>query len=115
MGMRKKWSRLITVDGVRYRYHVAEDHFDGCELNVCIQQAQPAGQRLMSGFRKLMAWTEVAPGHRSGRVVPHTVTPRVIRQLILAALERGWRPSESGLGTFHLPGSQVVSHLPDPT
>ena len=39
MGMRRKWSRLITVDGVQYRYHVAEDHFDGQRLQVCVQPA----------------------------------------------------------------------------
>jgi hypothetical protein len=114
MGMRKKWSRPITVDGVRYRYHVAEDHFDGCGLNICVERVEPAGQRLMSGFRKPLAWTEVEPGHRVSRVISHAVTPRVVRQLILAALARGWRPAESGLGAFHLPGAQVVPELPAP-
>ncbi len=50
MGTRKRWSRLITVDGVRFRYHVAEEHFDGLGLHVCIQQVEPPGQRLLSGF-----------------------------------------------------------------
>jgi hypothetical protein len=114
MGMRKKWSRLITIHGVRYRYHVAEDRHERLTLSICIQQVQPAGQRLISGFPKPTTWTEVAPGHHSGQVTPHAVTPRVIRQLILEALKRGWQPAESGLGPFHLPGWQAVEKLPDP-
>ncbi len=114
MGMRKKWSRLITVEGTRYRYHVAEDNFDGCGLNVCVQQVEPAGQRLMTGFRKPMDMVQVGPSQWWGRPIPHAVTPHVIRQLILAALEQGWRPAESGLGAFHLPGWEVVPRLPDP-
>jgi hypothetical protein len=114
MGMRKKWSRPITVDGVRYRYHVAEERFGDGGLNICVQREEPAGQRLLSGFRTPYAWTEGAPGQYSGQVIPHAVTPRVIRQLILAALERGWRPAETGLGAFHLPGGQVVPRLPAP-
>lgn len=113
MGMRKKWSRTIIVDGVRYRYHVAEDHFDGLALHVCVQRVEPAGQRLMSWFQKPMAWTEVETG-LVGRVMPHAITPRVIRQLILAALGQGWRPSAMRLGAFHLPGSKVVATLPVP-
>jgi hypothetical protein len=50
MGMRKQWSRLITVDGVRFRFHIAEDRFDGLGLNICIQQIESNGQRLLSGF-----------------------------------------------------------------
>jgi hypothetical protein len=114
MGMRKKWSRSITVDGVRYRYHVAEDHFDGSGLNICIQQVDPAGQRLLSRFRKPMTWAEVRPGHTVGRVQPHAVTPRIIRELILAGLVGGWRPAETGLATFHLSGPNVVPQLPKP-
>jgi hypothetical protein len=113
--MHKKWSRLITVDEVRYRYHVAEDQFDGLGLHVCIQQVEPAGQRLMSGFRKPLVYTAVEPcGITVGRVQPHAVTPRVICELIVAGLAQGWRPSESGLGAFHLPGSRVVPQLPQP-
>ncbi len=67
MGMRKKWSRLITVDGVKYRYHVAEDRFDGCGLQICVQRVEPAGQRLMSGFRKPMTWTGSVQHTRSRR------------------------------------------------
>jgi hypothetical protein len=67
VGMRKKWSRLITVDGTRYRYHIAEDHFDGPSLHICIQQLEPTGQRMMSWFRKPLAWCEIAPGHTVGR------------------------------------------------
>jgi len=114
MGMRMKWSRLTTVDGVRYRYHIAEDQFDGCGLNICVQRAEPAGQRLMTGFRKPVEMVPVGPGHWWGRPIPHAVTPRVIHQLITAALERGWRPAEAGLGAFYLAGWQVVPQLPEP-
>jgi hypothetical protein len=114
MGMRKKWSRTITVNGVKYRYHVAEDQFDGLGLHVCVQQVEPAGQRLLSGFRKPMSWNEVAPGHKLGQVLPNAVTPRVIRGIIVAGLEMGWKPTKTGLGSFHLPGHTVVAQLPKP-
>ena len=62
MGIAKRWSRLISVDGVRFRYHVAEGHIDGLGLNLCIQQVKPAGQRLLSEFRKPMQWVDVEGG-----------------------------------------------------
>jgi len=113
MGMRKRWSRLILVNGVFFRYHVAEER-DGAGLHVCIQQVEPPGQRLLSGFRKPMQCADVGLGHRFGTVLPYAVTPRVIRLLILVALQRGWRPAQTGLGQFHLPGHEVVSELPNP-
>lgn len=67
MGMRKKWSRLITVDEVRYRYHVASDS-DGMALSICVQRNKPAGQRLLSGFQKPHEMVLVGPGHWWGRV-----------------------------------------------
>ncbi|QEL15699.1 hypothetical protein PX52LOC_02634 [Limnoglobus roseus] len=114
MGMRKKWSRLITVDGVHYRYHVAEDRFDGRSLYVCVQQVEPAGQRLWCAFQKPTNWTEVAPGHYTGRTEPHAVTPAIIRKLILAGLSQGWQPAELRKSTLHLPDKSVVERLPNP-
>jgi hypothetical protein len=111
MGMRKRWSRLITVDGVRYRYHVAPD-CDDLALRICVQQVEPSGQRLLSGFRKPMNRIPVGPGHRWGQPVPHAVTPAVIRRLIVAALQRGWQPSQEGLAPLWLPGWEVVAELP---
>lgn len=115
MGMRKKWSRLITVDEVQYRYHVVEDRFDGLSLQVCVQRVEPTGQRLMSSFRKPSTWTEVAPGQHVGRTRPHAVTPAVIRMLIVAGLAGGWRPADFRSGTFFLPGGTVIERLPNPS
>src|SRR5882672_10039402 len=112
MGMRKKGSRPITVNGVRYRFHVASDR-DGLALSICVQQVEPAGQRLLSGFQKPHDMIQVGPGHWWGRPVPHAVTPAVVRELILAALERGWEPSRRGPPLF-LPGYEAVAELPKP-
>src|SRR5947207_2498063 len=106
MGMRKKWSRPITVDGVRFRYHVAPDR-DRLALSICLQQVEPAGQRLLSGFQKPHEMVQVGPGHWWGKPIPHAVTPAIVRQLIIAALERGWQPSRPG-PSFFLPGIEVV-------
>jgi hypothetical protein len=71
MGMRKRWSRHITVDGVKYRYHIAEDRHEGLELNIRVQRVDPAGQRLLSGFAKPMPgsnWGQDTAVARSSRM-----------------------------------------------
>jgi hypothetical protein len=115
VGMRKSWSRLITVNDVRFRYHVAErrDYMSG--LHICIQQVEPAGQRLLTGFRHEIPLDERGNRQLSDTIVPHAVTPKVIRQLILAALEQGWQPAQTRLAPFRIVGSSVVPELPAPT
>ena len=113
MGMRKKWSRLITVDGTQYRYHVAPDR-DGLALSICIQQVEPEGQRLLTGFPKPMNMVQVGPGHWWGQPIPHAVTPIVIRRLIEAALDRGWQPEKVVLPPFGMKAWEVVPELPPP-
>lgn len=114
MGMRKRWSRRITIDGVEYRYHVAPDR-DGQALSICVQQVEPAGQRLLTGFMRPSKMTHVAPGSWWGEPVPHAVTPSVIRKLIEAALERDWKPKQTNLPAFVLQAWTIVPELPKPT
>ena len=111
--MRKKWSRLITVNKAAYRYHVASDR-DGMALSICVQQVEPAGQRLLSGFQKPTNIVQVGLGSWWHQPIPHAVTPLIIRRLILGSLRRGWQPSEVGLAPFWLPGWKVVPELPKP-
>lgn len=85
MGIPRKGSRSITVDGRQYRYlikqtHIAE-HKDQKELSVTVQEDV----------------------ERPGRVLqwrwPYgcSVLPDDIKANIRFALERGWEPSERGM------------------
>lgn len=106
MGMRKKGSRLITVDGVQYRFHViANRGYRNNALWVAIQRVDPTGQRLMTNFK--------LPILLEPHEVWQAVTPAVVRQLIEGALARGWQPAVNGLGAFQLQSTDVVKELPD--
>jgi hypothetical protein len=63
---------------------------------------------------KPMKMWEVGPQHWWGEPIADAVTPSVIRRLILAALDRGWKPTEVGLAAFGLAGWKVVPELPKP-
>jgi hypothetical protein len=110
--MRKKGTHIITVDGVRYRYRIRE-HRDTLELLISVQRVDPEGQVLRSGFVKPYKPVP-GPGYVTHEPIPHAVKPSTIRQLIEAALERGWQPSQRGLPAFFLAGQEVVAKLPPP-
>ncbi|MFJ3877946.1 hypothetical protein ACIPW5_10845 [Streptomyces sp. NPDC090077] len=77
MGIAKKGTRTIVVDGERYRWVVAPDDEPGLGIVV---QGEEGGQRMVT-------WVE------HGTVI----TPRLVADVIRRALERhGWTPRERG-------------------
>jgi hypothetical protein len=77
MGIPRKGTRLIAVDGHRYRWAVAPNDEPG--FGVVVELADPPGQRLLT-------WLD------HGNIV----TPRVVRRIILHGLQHGWDPHRRG-------------------
>jgi hypothetical protein len=105
MAMPRKGSRKITLGGRSYRWRAWYGNAwnDGycipLRMVVMLNSSQP-GQSLRAVFR-------------SGRgeiwyLDEQAVTPRVVRRIVEAALQRGWRPGESGLPLFELDGQPFL-------
>ena len=77
MAIPKKGSRLITVDGKRYRWIVIPD--DEHNLRAVIELADAPKQRIV---------THISPGD--------IVTPAEVERIIRAALAQGWSPTQPG-------------------
>lgn len=89
MGLAKKGTRVLTVEGVRYRWVVAPADEPG--LAIVVEDADSPGQRMV-------AWVQ------HGQIV----SPRVVREAILRALSQGWRPQTRGADlTFRLESSKL--------
>jgi hypothetical protein len=95
MGLAKKGTRLLMVEGVQYRWVVAPADEPG--LGIVVEDADSPGQRMV-------AWVEHG----------QTISPWVVRQAILHALSRGWRPQSRGPDlTFRLESSTLQSARSD--
>lgn len=77
MGLAKKGSSRITVDGADYRWVVSGN--DGF-LDLLVEHAEGHGQRLGIQF-----------GYEFG-----DMTPGSVRRMIKSALEAGWTPTKRG-------------------
>ncbi|MEM6752202.1 MAG: hypothetical protein AAF630_04340 [Cyanobacteria bacterium P01_C01_bin.38] len=95
MGIPKKGSRKITVDGENFiwlirreptYYHVGYDV--GC-LNVAVEHAEGKGSKLV-----IMAERPVLKDSDSMKVKP--VTPVEVESWIHQAVKSGWQPKKSG-------------------
>ena len=89
MGIPKKKSRSLEVDGVRFRFMIKDgpvtpDPSDR-EVFLTVQEAEDAPGRIL----------HVALPHG------HEVTPETVRKLVRQALTSGWKTSERG-GPFNL-------------
>lgn len=111
MGMRTKNSRLITVNGVTYRWKVT-DRQDSLRWFVGIQRVAPTGQRLLTRFERPIEWRPNSVGGETGEYLPVAITPSIICRLIEAALERGWQPAEMGGPEFWVDSHEIVPDLP---
>lgn len=96
MGIPKKGSRPITMDGVKYVWRIRRkatslqnDYGAGC-LHVAMALAAGKGQTLIAAtdFPHSKDWGSVPP------VTP--ITPRHIAEWIRQALQLGWRPESKG-------------------
>lgn len=77
MSLARKGTRLMTVDGARYRWVVAADDEPG--LGIVVESADSVGQRMVT-------WVE----HGT------TISPWLVREAVLHALSKGWHPQERG-------------------
>lgn len=82
MAIARKGSRLITVDGVSYRWVVSED--SGYKV-VVVQHGSGRGQRL-----------EATTTYGDAGFPGLAVRPADVRRLIEMALEDGWAPDSDG-------------------
>lgn len=73
MALAKKGTRLITVDGVRYRWVVAPDDEPG--MGIVVERAEAPAQRMVT-------WVDYGA----------VVTPRLVAGMIRQALDQGWTP-----------------------
>src|SRR4051812_24303387 len=75
MAIAKKGSRKIVVEGEIYRWVVSPDDEPG--LGIVVEKDKINGQRLA-------VWVEHG----------NTITPALVKKVILYALTEGWSPSE---------------------
>jgi hypothetical protein len=110
MALSKKGSRIITVDGVKYRWLIRRKatytqscYLDGC-LHVAIELAQSPGMMLL-------LWTD-RPHPEGYAILPMDVipiTPADIANWIRQSLELGWKPElKDGTLTFNVSENQVL-------
>ena len=100
MALAKRSSRAITITGVQYRWAVSPD--SGC-LWLVVERAGEPGQRLEASFEYRDI---VGPDDRNagqGR----SVSPGVVRAVVLHALANGWHPEQRGLAPLRVDGEAV--------
>jgi hypothetical protein len=108
MALAMKGSRRITVAGTLYRWVLSPD--DGYMVLVAELRDQP-GQRLEAFFRYHDLYEPAEGG--SLRIVGQrrSVSSGVVRTIILAALARGWEPSQRGLQSFRIQDAEQLVPL----
>lgn len=111
MALASKGTRRITVEGVGYRWVVAPD--DGYMVLV-VELADDRGQRLEAYFKYHDVLQPAEAG--SSRIVGQlrSVSPGVVRAVVLSALGRGWQASRKGLPPFRL-NAEVIVPIDSPT
>lgn len=88
MALAKKGTRPIVVNDIRYRWRVVET--SGC-LHLVVELAQDPGQRLEAVFTYHNFPNANVPADRQ------FFSPKIVREIILFALEKKWRPTQRGL------------------
>src|SRR4051794_31712580 len=106
MALASKGTRRITVDGVAYRWVVAPD--DGYMVLV-VERADDPGQRLESFFKyhDVLEPAEAGSYHVVGQL--RSISPGVVRVILLAALGRGWQASRQGLPPFRIHDAEQLA------
>jgi hypothetical protein len=111
MGLPKKGSRRITVDGADYRWLVTVRQ---SSLHLTVE-AEDAGQRLVAHFRFHDKYQRTDDGwrfHHQGR----RITSGVVKRVIAMGFEKGWCPHDQGLPALELGGADwAFPVLPEPT
>ncbi|MFI9502894.1 hypothetical protein [Nocardia sp. NPDC052566] len=76
MALARKGTRIIVVDGQRYRWVVSP----GDLLAIVVERAEGVGQRMVTG----------------GFEHPTVISPGLVAQAVRNALRHGWTPFERG-------------------
>jgi phage baseplate assembly protein gpV len=76
MGISKKGSRLIKVNDVEYRWVVKSDDYG---MSLVVESAENPGQRTIARIE-----------------YGNIISPWLVRETILYAIDRGWHPQEKG-------------------
>jgi hypothetical protein len=77
MALKKKGFRLITIDGVVYRWRVRKD-----PLSFAIEQADRRGAILLGGVNRARLNT--------------TAVPLLVAEMVRRGREQGWQPDQPG-------------------
>jgi hypothetical protein len=105
MTIPRKGTRLLSLAGQTYRWRAWYGH--------CWQDGHCIPLRLVIGLSTSHPGQTLRAMFRNGRselwcLEDQAVTPGVVRRVIEAGLQRGWRPGESGLPLFELDGQPFI-------
>jgi hypothetical protein len=115
MGMPRKGSRKVEVDGATFLWRVRGDSYSRQWLGTspvvltltCQRDDEKPGRVMQATLKSLNPpedTPDYAPGHRA------TLHPADVEQIITHALSKGWDPAERG-GAFEL---EPRAHQPRP-
>lgn len=102
MALSKRSSRTITVDGSVYRWAVSGD---SGYMWLIVELADEPGQRVEASFGY---HDVVGPGGRITRQ-RRSVSPGVVRAVVLHALANGWQPERGGLKALRVDGEALLA------
>jgi hypothetical protein len=114
MGMAKKGSRVLIVDGVRYRWRASSDPWfwqerwaAACDAPVrVVVQADGGGPYLVATF--------AACREHAIKALREPFNSGFARKLILAALAKGWAPHQRGSQMMTLDHAEVIQAVAEP-
>ena len=90
MGLAKKGSRIIAVNGSTYRWTVSAD---SGFMSIIVELDLSQGQRMEAS----VSYRDCGSTGQRARI-----TPKVVQRAIVLALTKGWSPQESSLPPFKL-------------
>ncbi|MEH2356376.1 hypothetical protein [Nostoc sp.] len=97
MGLPKKGTRTISVDKTTYKWVVSPD---SGYMWLIVEQKDTQGQRLIAGFKYHNTYVHDEAGNWRCFVQQRSISPSLVKSVILLALKRGWKPTQSRLGAF---------------
>ena len=100
MSLPTKRSRRIEVEDVAYRW--LSTSRSGV-LHLTVQLDGGEGQKLQAYFEPHRRYTQQKGGRWERVSQSRSISPKVVKQVILHALKNGWRPREVGLPLFSIP------------
>ncbi len=110
MAMPQKGSRVLNIDGQRYRWAVSvRDN----TLNLVVEAADNAGPRLLAYFECRDLYVRKADGSWQFVSQRQSIRPSHLRRIVKAAIDQGWKPQQKGAGPYTLPNAPMVAQTID--